>query len=94
MAWCLQHHTHLLATQQLKPVAVRLDSKTQKRRLRESLSTLVKVEVVILPKDVGGDDRGEVAAVLFIVHAILHVHEPLCVCVALQSTAQNHTEAH
>lgn len=49
-------------------------------------STLVKVEVVMLAKDVGGDNGCEVAAVLLIVHAVLDIHEPLGICIALQQT--------
>ncbi len=49
-------------------------------------STLVEVEVVVLAKDIGGDNGCEVAAVLLIVHAVLNIHEPLRIGIALQRT--------
>ena len=50
--------------------------------------TVFQVEVVVLAKDVGRDDRREVAAVLRVVHAVLHIHEAFGVRIALRMRAR------
>ena len=56
--------------------------------MRSQGRTVFQVEVVVLAKDVGRDDRREVAAVLRVVHAVLHIHQALGVCVALRMQAR------
>jgi hypothetical protein len=48
--------------------------------------TVFQVIVVVRAKDVGGDDCGEVAAILFLVQPVLHVNHALGICVALQAS--------
>lgn len=44
--------------------------------------TVVEVKVVVLPEDVRRNDRSEIATVLRLVHAVLHVHHALRIRVA------------
>jgi hypothetical protein len=45
--------------------------------------TLVETEVIKFSIDVGGNHRCELTSILLMVHAVLNVHKPLCICIAL-----------
>ena len=46
--------------------------------------TAFHIEVIMLPKNIGGYHRSEVAAILFLVELILDVYHALGICISLQ----------
>ena len=47
--------------------------------------TAFHIEVVMLPKDIGGYHRSEVAAILVLVESVLYINHALSIRISLQS---------